>query len=107
MPTRPLTPKHVEAAKEITDRWDEMNRKGSCTKEICITDIAQALSQTEARVKEEVLNHFRKVEKEKWNDAEHCSCLAYAIHQYVHSDAKVTCKGGCAESSAAAVYLKV
>ena len=62
MPTRPLTPKHVEAAKEITDRWDEMNRKGSCTKEICVFDISQALKETESRVAKEILDKVEKVD---------------------------------------------
>lgn len=26
-----------------------------------------------------VLSEFKEIEKEKWHDAEHCSCLVYAI----------------------------
>ena len=35
-------------------------------------------SYAQARV-EEVLERFYKVEKAKWKDAEHCTCLGFAI----------------------------
>jgi len=34
--------------------------------------------------KDQVLDFFKAIEKEKWDDAEHCSCLGYAIHKFEH-----------------------
>jgi len=29
---------------------------------------------------EEIISLLKEIEKEKWDDAEHCTCLGYAIH---------------------------
>ena len=41
--------------------------------------IEKTLTQLEKEVREELVEQLFKVEKEKWHDAEHCTCLGYAL----------------------------
>ena len=38
-----------------------------------------ALTENRKRVREEIVNKLVEIEKRKWNDAVHCTCLGYAI----------------------------
>ena len=64
--------------------WNNVDIKGDrpMKKELQVdleTFINQKLQQAEQRKIEEIIEELFKIEKEKWNDAEHCSCLGYAL----------------------------
>lgn len=43
--------------------------------------LTQTLTTTAQRVREETIEDVFQIEKEKWRDAEHCTCLGYALVQ--------------------------
>lgn len=44
-----------------------------------VDDIMVFMEQALESQKEEIISKLKKIEKERWSDAEHCTCLAYAI----------------------------
>ena len=44
-----------------------------------IDEIESLIEEYQRHAREEVLNVFREVEKKRWKDAKHCSCMRHAI----------------------------
>lgn len=69
---------------EILIDYDERYSLASIT--ILLDKIEQVVDRYAAEVRGEVLAHFKKFDKEKWRDAEHCSCLPSAIYELEHPE---------------------
>lgn len=90
-----------EATKELIRRLDQHSRVNNiaigCQAALAhdlLPLLTTAITEAWKEASEQTLEHFRQIEKEKWNNAEHCSCLGYAIHMYVHPDDKA-CQREC------------
>jgi hypothetical protein len=44
--------------------------------------ITKAYEKGKKETEFKILSYFKKVEEERWKDADHCSCLGYAIATY-------------------------
>lgn len=55
-----------------------------CSRDYVGEDLESFLSSVVDEVREDernrILDKFKKVDKDRWNDAVHCSCLAHAIY---------------------------
>ena len=45
----------------------------------CLEEIKKAIPKMEEEIVKHYIAILEQIDKEKWNDAEHCSCLGYAI----------------------------
>ena len=61
--------------KQFDERWNSYIAKSDKQKHFIKDFIKWLLLQERERIAEELV----KIEKRKWKDAEHCSCLGYAI----------------------------
>jgi len=66
---------------EAKKEYSEAVRYGN-EEDFIDSQIDKAFQEGKKEERQEILNHLKKVEMEKWTDANHCSCLGYAITTY-------------------------
>jgi len=62
-----------------TEYGDKISLDGHSYIEVPTDYIKQVRREERAKVRKEVIEEVFEVEKEKWNDAVHCTCLGYAL----------------------------
>ncbi len=75
-----------ELERKLYDEWTTVDSENTVTIEG--SRIKEFIEQLLNKEKLKLLEGLHAIEKEKWGDAEHCSCLGFAIHKICCGDEK-------------------
>ena len=75
-----ITQNEPQLSAEMEKRFDEALGVGTYGKIVSFDDIKHFLATALEEQRASIIAQLQKLEAEKWQDEEHCSCLRYAIH---------------------------